>query len=255
MRPSCSFRDGARTREAVTEQKWLFRVTDVSVRRGGRTILEVPCLELPAGQVTVLVGPSGAGKSTLLRLLAGLEVPDTGRVEACGPDGRQLAPGSVTMCFQRPILLRRTVRQNVAYALGRRPHPKRLADVNDLLARLRLSDAAHRAARTLSGGEHQRVALARALLVEPEALLLDEPTANLDPENVALIEALVAERQRDRGMSVVWVTHHLFQARRVGAFGVVLIGGHVREAGPAEELFSAPRDPQAAAFLRGEMIW
>jgi tungstate transport system ATP-binding protein len=239
----------------VTDQSRLFRVTDVSVRRSGRAILEVPRLELPAGQVIVLMGPSGAGKSTLLRLLAGLEAPDTGRVEACGPDGRPLAPGRVTMVFQRPILLRRTVRQNVAYALGRRPHPKRLADVDHLLARLNLTDAAHRAARTLSGGEHQRVALARALVIEPEVLLLDEPTANLDPDNVALIEALVAERQRERGMSVVWVTHHLFQARRVGAFGVVLTGGRVREAGPAEELFGAPRDPQAAAFLRGEMVW
>jgi tungstate transport system ATP-binding protein len=239
----------------VGEETPLFRLTDVTVRRGGREILEIPRLELPAGQVTVLMGPSGAGKSTLLRLLAGLEAPDAGQVEARGREGRPLTPGVVTMLFQRPILLRRTVRQNVAYGLGSRPHPKRLAEVEALLDRLRLSGAARRSARTLSGGEHQRVALARALLLEPEVLLLDEPTANLDPENVALIEALVTERQRARGTSIVWVTHHLFQARRVGTFAVVLMGGRVREAGPAGEVFSAPRDPQAAAFLRGEMVW
>jgi len=239
----------------VTRETPLFRVTDVTVRRGGREILSVPRLELPAGQVTVLMGPSGAGKTTLLRLLAGLEAPDTGRVEAHGRDGKPLAPGGVTMLFQRPILLRRTVRQNIAYGLGRRPHPKRLVEVDALLARLGLSGAAQRSARTLAGGEHQRVALARALVLEPAALLLDEPTANLDPENVALIETLVAERQRARDMSVVWVTHHLFQARRVGAFALVLIEGRVREAGPVGELFTAPCDPQAAAFLRGEMVW
>jgi tungstate transport system ATP-binding protein len=91
--------------------------------------------------------------------------------------------------------------------------------------------------------------------MDPKVLLLDEPTANLDPENVALIERVVTEARRERGMSVIWVTHHLFQARRLAEHAIVLMGGRVVEAGPARAVFESPRTPRARDFLRGDFVW
>jgi tungstate transport system ATP-binding protein len=114
---------------------------------------------------------------------------------------------------------------------------------------------ASRPARTLSGGQQQLVALARALAVEPEALLLDEPTAHLDPAAVALVEGLIAEQARTRGMTTVWATHNLFQGRRVADRIGLLLGGRLVEVASAADFFDAPRDLRTAAFVRGEMIY
>jgi len=107
----------------------------------------------------------------------------------------------------------------------------------------------------LSAGEAQRLAMARALVLRPDALLLDEPTANLDPYNVGVIERLVAEEQRATGMTVVWVTHDIFQARRVADRAAFLLNGRLVEVAAAETFFAAPAAPQTAAFLRGELVY
>jgi tungstate transport system ATP-binding protein len=147
------------------------------------------------------------------------------------------------------------VAANVAYGLrlrGEKP------DDDQLLARLDRLGLAHLArqpAPKLSAGEAQRVALARALVLRPDVLLLDEPTANLDPYNVGLIERLVAEAHADMGMTVVWVTHDIFQARRVAGRVAFLLGGRLVELTDAATFFTAPATPQAAAFLRGELVY
>jgi tungstate transport system ATP-binding protein len=238
----------------------LYRLEDVTRCYGGRPALAIDRLEVESGEALGLVGPTGAGKSTLLRLLAGVEPPTAGRLwfGERRLDGRGLPLAEqrrITLVFQRPLLLAGTVRANIEYGLrlrGRGPHAARARAVLDLLG---LDALAARAARTLSGGEAQLVALARALVLEPEALLLDEPTAHLDPARVALAEAAIRDYHNRRGGAVVWATHNLFQARRVARRVAFLLDGRLVEVAPVEQFFTAPRDPRAAAFVRGDMVY
>jgi tungstate transport system ATP-binding protein len=118
-----------------------------------------------------------------------------------------------------------------------------------------LGHLAQRKARTLSGGEAQRVSLARAMIVEPDVLLLDEPTANLDPYNVGLIEGIVRTLNEQRGTTIVLVTHNVFQARRLAhRVGLLLEGGIVELAG-VQDFFESPQDQRTVAFVRGEMVY
>jgi tungstate transport system ATP-binding protein len=237
----------------------LYHLEALAQRYGGRAVLEIDRLEITAGEALCLVGPTGAGKSTLLRLLAGLERPAAGTLRFGDHplDSRALpleAQRRVTLVFQRPLLLAGTVRANVEYGLRLRGLGRQPARVRAALDRLGLGPLAPRPARSLSGGETQLVALARALVLEPEVLLLDEPTAHLDPARVALVEEVVRDAHRG-GATVIWATHNLFQARRVAGRVALLLDGRLVEAAPAEEFFTAPRDPRTAAFVRGEMVY
>jgi tungstate transport system ATP-binding protein len=226
----------------------------------GRCVLDVAHLEVRRGEVLAVVGPSGAGKSTLLRLLNFLEPPDGGTLIFQGHRiGRGPVPlhlrRQVTTVFQRPVLLSASVAANVAYGLRLRGMRDGRQEVRRVLERMGLADLARAPARSLSGGEAQRVALARALILRPTALLLDEPTANLDPYNVGLIEETVREMNRREGTTVVLVTHNIFQARRMAHRVVLLLGGRVVEETDVHAFFEAPRDPRTAAFVRGEMVY
>jgi tungstate transport system ATP-binding protein len=238
----------------------LYRVEAVTKAYGGQTVLQVDRLEVWGGEVFCLVGPTGAGKSTLLRLLAGLEAPTSGRLEVggCPLDGREPPRDvrrRVTLVFQRPLLLSGTVQANVEYGLWLRGRGGRGARAREALGRLGLGTLARRPVRQLSGGETQLVALARALVLEPDVLLLDEPTAHLDPGRVALVEGEIRAFQRRTGATVVWATHNLFQARRSAERAALLLGGRVVEIAPTEEFFTSPKDPRTGAFVRGEMVW
>ncbi|MGZ8388601.1 MAG: ATP-binding cassette domain-containing protein, partial [Rhodoplanes sp.] len=156
---------------------------------------------------------------------------------------------------QRPVMLRRSTFANVTYALatagiawGRRSERAR-----QLLAQASLSNQAGRPARRLSGGEQQRLALARALARDPEVLCLDEPTASLDPANTKAVEEIVLAVAA-RGVKVVMATHDLGQARRLAGDVVLLVGGRIREHAPAKQFFSSPATPEAAAFVRGDLV-
>ncbi|MCB0042521.1 MAG: ATP-binding cassette domain-containing protein, partial [Caldilinea sp.] len=118
-----------------------------------------------------------------------------------------------------------------------------------------LTSFARQQARTLSGGEAQRVALARALVLRPDVLLLDEPTANLDPYNVSLIEEIIQRANRERDATVVMVTHNLHQARRLGTRVGLLLDGAVVEVAPTDQFFDSPADPRTARFIHGEMVY
>jgi tungstate transport system ATP-binding protein len=236
----------------------VYRLDGVQQRYGQRLVLTLPRLEVARGEILAVIGPSGAGKTTLLRLLLFLESPIAGTIHF---EGIQLI-GSPPLAlrrrlgamFQRTILLDLSVRDNVAFGLrlrGLRAEPQR---IERLLVRLGLLPLANERARTLSGGEAQRVALARALAVEAEVLLLDEPTANLDPYNVALIEEILRE-ERARGVTIVLVTHQVFQARRLADRMALLLDGNLIEAGAPEDLFTRPQDHRTQAFLSGKMVY
>jgi tungstate transport system ATP-binding protein len=236
----------------------LFRLESIEHRYGPRVVLDIEHLEVMRGETLAIIGPSGCGKTTLLRLLQFLERPSAGRLLF---DGQQIdtAPQwalrrRVTTVFQRPIVLNRSVRDNLAYGLvarGVKAYGDRIVRLLDALA---LAPFAHAPARTLSGGEVQRVAFGRALAFDPEVLLLDEPTANLDPRNVALIEQLIRD-QKARGATIVLATHHVFQARRLADRTAFLLDGRVVEIAPTSRLFDTPTDPRTRAFLTGDMVY
>jgi tungstate transport system ATP-binding protein len=160
------------------------------------------------------------------------------------------------MVFQRPVFLRRSVAANVRYVLGRHgtPRRQRRAMVTEVLEQAGLLHLAGQSARLLSGGEQQRLALARAWALQPQVLLLDEPTASLDPAATRLVEALL-ERMHQAGTKLILTTHDLGQARRLADEVLFLHHGRLVEHTPASTFFINPQSKEAAAFLEGKLLW
>lgn len=242
-------------------QESVYHLHGVTKTYNGRCVLDVAALEIRQGEIFAVVGPSGAGKSTLLRLLNFLEAPTSGVIRFLGREFSAEKPmpldlrRRVATVFQRPILLDRSVWDNVAYGLRLRGRRNVKAQVWAVLEHVGLSALAAQRARTLSGGEVQRVALARAMVLQPDVLLLDEPTANLDPYNVTLIEKSIQTFSRERGVTIVLVTHNVFQARRLAHRVALLLEGRVIEVADVEVFFESPTDSRTAAFVRGEMVY
>lgn len=239
----------------------LFRLEQITQRYGNRLALDVPLLEIRAGEALAMIGPSGAGKSTLLRLLNFLEAPASGVIcfQGYRTNGRVQPPievrRQITTVFQRSIALSASVIENVVYGLKLRGAQNARQRAAAALEHLGLAHLSDQPARTLSGGELQRVALARAMVVEPRVLLLDEPTANLDPYNVQLIERAISDLHQQRGTTIVLVTHNMFQARRLAQRVALLLDGRIVEIADTTTFFDAPQDPRTAAFVRGEMVY
>jgi tungstate transport system ATP-binding protein len=159
------------------------------------------------------------------------------------------------MVFQRPVMLRRSAAANVAYALAQAGVPRRLRAARgaELLQRVGLADLGGRPARRLSGGEQQRLALARALARNPEILLLDEPTASLDPAASRAVEEIVLMAAQS-GIKIVMASHDLGQVRRLAGDVVFMLRGTVHEQGTAADFLERPSTPEAAAFLHGDLV-
>jgi len=206
----------------------------------GRSILRNVDLRVAAGETVTVVGPSGAGKSTLLRLLCRLDEPTGGTVYLDGTDYRTLdrtAPrAGVGMVPQDPALRDGTVRDNVTVGPRLRGETVAPDRVETLLERVDLAGYADRSAADLSGGEAQRVAIARTLMVDPEVILLDEPTASLDPESQSEIEALLRALLADSDRTVVLVTHDQAQVDRVADRVVEFVDGQIRGRGSPREV-------------------
>lgn len=192
-------------------------LTDVTKRFGSHVALDSVSLDVLPGTAAVVLGPSGCGKTTMLRVIAGLEVPDSGQVVLDGTTvsaaGRAHVPPhqrNLGFVFQDLALWPHlTVRQNLDFVLGSmtlsRPEQDRRA--HDALALVRVEGLARRFPHQLSGGEQQRVALARAIVREPRVLLLDEPLSSLDPELRAELRSELARLQRALSLTTVYVTH------------------------------------------------
>ncbi|MCO5064641.1 MAG: thiamine ABC transporter ATP-binding protein [Rhizobiaceae bacterium] len=199
-------------------------------------------LSVEAGSVTAVMGPSGAGKTTLLNLIAGFEVPESGRVLIGGSDVTGLGPAErpVSMVFQENNLFAHlSVEKNVG--LGRSPSlrldDRDRAAIGEALARTGLAGKEKRLPSELSGGERQRVALARALVRDRPVLLLDEPFASLGPALREDMIDLLADIHAERGMTVLFVTHQPEDARRIAQDVLFLEEGRLAAAGPAKLFF------------------
>lgn len=229
------------------------RLSGLRFAPAGRPVLDGLDLELSGEGISLILGPNGAGKTVLLRLLAGLLPPDGGNIDwggAARPAER------LAMVFQQPMLLRLSVYTNVEFAL--RPQAlsaaERRARTAEVLERVGLAHRARDCARLLSGGERQRLALARAWAVRPRLLLLDEPTASLDPSATEAVERIVREI-RTEGAKILMTTHNLGQATRLADDIVFLTDGRIQEHAPASRFFAHPQSPAARAFLQGELPW
>ena len=222
--------------------------------RKGTFTLDVPSIEVPAGEVLVILGPSGSGKTTLLDLLGLLEEPTAGRVLLGGREVTMRdreARLQIAAVFQRPYLFKGTVGGNVGYGLVARgvPRSTHAARIASALERVGLGGYEKRSALALSGGEAQRVALARALVVEPRVLLVDEPLASLDPLLKSRLTHDFASIIREAGVTVLYVTHDQNEAFVVADRVAIMNGGRIVARGPAEETMSLPPDPWTASFL------
>jgi tungstate transport system ATP-binding protein len=210
-------------------------VKDLLINKGENFNLEIESLELLPHRIYALTGPNGAGKTTLLRTMALLEVPQRGTVRIAAGSGslaqqRQL----VTLVEQSPYLLEGSVYDNLAFGLRLRGyHGNSLNErIKATLGKVGLDGFERRKVRKLSGGEMQRVALARGLSLEPEVLLLDEPTANIDSKSLQAFETLLGNLPRE-GMTVVFSTHDLSQPERLGGEIIRIENGRIL-AGPCQ---------------------
>ena len=222
-------------------------VHDVSVRFGDVQALKSVSLAIGRGEFVALVGPNGSGKTTLLRVMHGM-LRHRGTRSPGAEAGRQ------AMVFQRPFVMRLSVRNNLRLTLWLADVPRALWDerIAAALQRVALQGLEQRPARALSGGQQQRLALARAWAVQPSLLFLDEPTASLDPTAKKEVEMLLAGFAAD-GMTLVMSTHNLGQAKRLASRVVYLEDGEIHADLPTAVFFNGALQGRAQQFLKGEM--
>ena len=226
------------------------RVRDLVLKFADTIILDGLSLDLGNTGCTIIMGQNGSGKTLLLKLLHGLIDPNSGSIDWGGQSATAVTRRQA-LVFQKPILLRRSVAANMDFVLKACG-----MDRSKMMAWLDHAGLAHKAkqpARLLSGGEAQRLALARALASEPEVLLLDEPTANLDPASVLAIEAIVKDAAR-RGVRIIFVTHDIGQARRMADDVVFIHRGRVVEHSTASKFFPTPQSSEARDYLNGKLV-
>lgn len=236
--------------------------TNLGQKREGRDILKNVSLKLERGEIHALIGPTGAGKTTLLRIIDLLDKPAAGKIFINGVDvtlsekTRMETRRRMAYVLQKPVVFNSSVYDNVAYGLKWRGMNRHLMKekVNDILATVELTKYSRRNARTLSGGEMQRVAIARAIATGPEVLLLDEPSANLDPVSSAKIEDLVTGIIKKNAITVIVATHDMAQGQRMADKISVLVNGEIVQTGNAREIFELPKNREVAEFVGMENI-
>ncbi len=235
------------------------RAIDIVKSFNSRFILKCN-LTLSAGLIYVLIGPNGSGKSTLMRILSLIERPDAGTViykgqrEYINPFSQIEVRRRVVLVSTRPVVFKESLIKNVLYGLHIRGINKGYAieKAEEALNRVGLYGLRHEYAPGLSSGEKQRLSLARAIAIEPDVLMLDEPTVNLDPENTEIIERVILSMKREDRI-VLFVTHNLFQAKKIAEYVIFIKDGMIKEHGIKDSFFKNPETIEARKFIKGEI--
>ena len=227
-------------------------VDKLMLNAGRKTLLDSISVNITHPGITAIMGPNGAGKSLFIRCLHGLSQPDSGQIRFAGQAIRDSHRLRQSLIFQKPILLRRTVRQNLEFVHALRP-AQNYRDIETALETVGLSRLAEQPAKQLSGGEQQRLALARTFMTCPDILFLDEACANLDPASAAQIEALLLESSK-KGQKIILITHDIAQARRLADDLIFLYQGQLCEHSLAKDFFARPKSAAARAYLDGQIL-
>lgn len=239
------------------QQEIILKVDNVhrEIKKNGASIKTVNGISYAFNKGTIfnIVGPSGAGKSSFLRLLNRLDDPTRGEIFYRNKPLSSYSPTElrkkISMLFQTPYLFDGTVGANLKYCCQ---HDDKT--IVEILSRVGLkAEFAEKQAEDISGGERQRVALARALLLNPDVLLLDEPTASLDPTLSQSIEKLILDLTRNYCLTSIIVTHDPDQARRLGGYTLLLVGGKLVESGPTEHVLVNPTTDLARRYINREL--
>lgn len=236
----------------------MFDIQGITLERGMQAILSDVSLTVRQGEVLVIIGPSGSGKSSLLRCLNRLEAIDGGSIRYNGQDIHELPilelRRRVGMVFQKTAVFEGTVADNIAY--GPNLRKEQLGDdvIVELMTMVSLDDSLRdRDASELSGGQEQRLSIARALANQPTVLLLDEPTSALDPVVIHHLEEILLKLKAETGLTLIWVSHDVEQARRVADRVLMLAEGRVVRVDDVDAMLDPENgDPRVLAFARGE---
>jgi len=223
---------------------------------GSHRVLDIGALSIKKGSLAGIIGPNGAGKSTLIRIIAGLEQASKGEIYYDENTLHENHFSKMTLVFQKPYLLRTTVYNDIAYPLILRKESRESirSKVNAILEEMGLIEFKDKKTWTLSGGEMQKVALARALVFKPSLLMLDEPTANIDPSSIAVMEEMIKKINNESKTTVIMITHNLHQAKRLCREVVFMHKGNVVEYGQTGKVISQPQSPVTKAFIQGELL-
>ncbi len=213
-------------------------VKDILKAYDNNVKLKIKELTIPSGIICGIIGSNGAGKSTFMRIISGLDNDYRGSVYYGDDLLDKLPRMSVTMVFQKPYMLRTTVENNIAYPMKLRRWDKNKIKerVNELIEKFEMQNQAKQKAWNLSGGETQKVALARALSFKPELLLLDEPTSNIDPKTLNLMESMLIDSNKNEKTTIIIVTHNIQQARRICHQVLLFDNGKIIDTGATEEV-------------------
>jgi len=218
---------------------------DIIVKSNGRTILNIPHALIPADRITACIGPNGAGKTTLLKLLDGLIKPDSGTVNYSFKT-------KTALVLHHTPMIKASAKTNIAMVCDADEFIKN-ADVDRVIEQVGLSGLANSPAHKLSAGERQKVCLGRAILQKPNLVLLDEPTANLDPQTTEQVEELIRRFDR-QGVEVIFSAHQLAQVQRLAEHIIFIDQGEIKEKGPVGPFFNNPQTPAAKRYLQQELL-
>ncbi len=198
---------------------------------GEKVVLDIPSLEIQEGKITGITGPNGSGKSTLINIISGMDKEFEGNILYNGRALDKEVQKNMTHVFQKPYLFRRRVYENIAYPLRLRNYDKKEEEalVKQVIKNLEIDELIDKKGHLLSGGETQKVALARALVFNPKLLLLDEPTSNIDPESIKIMEREIMRFNKENQGTVLIITHNLEQAERICDDIIYLSFGKVAE--------------------------
>lgn len=204
-------------------------IENLTKKYGDRTVLNIDNLIFEEGKITGVTGPNGSGKTTLLNIIGGIDAEYNGNVYYNGKNLDNETKRNMTYLFQKPYLFRRSVYENIAYPLKLRDYAndKTISLTNAIMENLEIEDLKDLKAHKLSGGESQKVALARALVFKPKLLLLDEPTSNIDPESIKILEREILRFNKETNATIIIITHNMEQIERLCHKAVGLSNGKV----------------------------